>query len=146
MLGRTVSHYRILGQVGRGGMGVVYVAEDTHLGRRVAVKFSTSGSDNAQFRARFLGEARAASKLNHPHIAGVYDYGETSEGDPFIVMELVKGEDVFHLLRRGPLPVVEALRIAEAVAEALAEAHRHGIIHRDIKPSNIVVGESGRIK
>jgi serine/threonine protein kinase/tetratricopeptide (TPR) repeat protein len=146
MLGRTVSHYRILGQVGRGGMGVVYVAEDTHLGRRVAVKFSTSASDNTQFRARFLGEARAASKLNHPCIAGVYDYGETPEGDPFIVMELVKGEDLSHLLRRGPLPAVRSLRIVEAVAEALAEAHQHGIIHRDIKPSNIVVGESGRVK
>jgi tetratricopeptide (TPR) repeat protein/tRNA A-37 threonylcarbamoyl transferase component Bud32 len=146
MLGRTVSHYRILGKLGRGGMGVVYVAEDTHLGRRVAVKFSTSASDNAQFRARFLREARAASMLNHPHIAGVYDYGETPEGDPFIVMELVKGEDLFHLLRGGPLPVVQSLRIAENVAEALAEAHRHGIIHRDIKPSNIVAGENGMVK
>src|ERR1700730_9532821 len=119
-------------------MGVVYVAEDTHLARAVAVKFCTSARDNTQFRARFLREARSASSLNHPHIAGVYDYGETPEGDQFIVMELVKGEDLFHLLRRGPLPVLQSLRIAEAVAEGLAEAHRHGIIHRDIKPSNIV--------
>lgn len=146
MIGRTVSHYHILGKLGRGGMGVVYFAEDTHLGRRVAVKFSTSASDNAQFRARFLREARAASMLNHPHIAGVYDYGETPEGDPFIVMELVKGEDLHHQLRRGPLPVAQSVRIVEAVAEALAEAHRHGIIHRDIKPSNIVVGEKGLVK
>ena len=146
MLGRTVSHYRILDKLGRGGMGVVYVAEDTHLARVVAVKFCTSARDNTQFRARFLREARSASSLNHPHIAGVYDYGETPEGDPFIVMELVKGADLFHLLRRGPLPVLQSLRIAEAVAEGLAEAHRHGIIHRDIKPSNIVVGEEGTVK
>jgi len=146
MIGRTVSHYRILGKLGRGGMGVVYVAEDTHLGRRVAIKFSTSASDDAQFRTRFLREARAASMLNHPHIAGVYDYGETPEGDPFMVMELVSGEELFQLLRRGPLPAVHSLRIVAAVAEALAEAHRHGIVHRDIKPSNIVVGEKGMVK
>ena len=127
-------------------MGEVYIAEDTHLARRVAVKFSTSGRDNAPFRARFLREARAASALNHANIAAVYDYGETPEGDPFIVMELLKGEDLFHVLRRGPLPVRQSLRIAEAVAEALAEAHLHGIIHRDIKPSNIVVGEKGAVK
>jgi tetratricopeptide (TPR) repeat protein/predicted Ser/Thr protein kinase len=146
MLGRTVSHYRILDKLGRGGMGVVYVAEDTHLARRVAVKFSTSAGEDQQFRARFLREARAASTLNHPHIAGVYDYGETPEGEPFIVMELVEGEDLYHLLRRGWLPLLRSLKIAESVAEALAEAHRHGIIHRDIKPSNIVVGDNGAVK
>jgi serine/threonine protein kinase len=146
MLGRTVSHYHILDKLGRGGMGVVYVAEDTHLARDVAVKFCTSARDNPQFRARLLREARAASRLNHPNIAGVYDYGETPEGDPFIVMELVKGEDLFHLLRRGPLPVLQSLRIVESVAAGLAEAHRQGIIHRDIKPSNIVVGENGTVK
>ena len=146
MIGSTVSHYRILGKLGRGGMGVVYIAEDTHLGRRVAIKFSTSAVDNAPFRARFLREARAASMLNHTHIASIYDYGETPEGEPFIVMELVQGEDLFHLLQRGPLPVAQALRVARAVAEALAEAHRNGIIHRDIKPGNIVVGENGLVK
>src|ERR1035438_2440622 len=96
MIGQTVSHYRILSNLGHGGMGVVYVAEDTHLGRRVAVKFSNASPENIQFRARFLREARAASALHHPHIAGIYDYGETPEGHSFIVMELVSGEDLFH--------------------------------------------------
>jgi tetratricopeptide (TPR) repeat protein/predicted Ser/Thr protein kinase len=146
MVGQTFSHYRILSQLGHGGMGVVYVAEDTHLGRRVAVKFSTASPENTQFRARFLREARAASALNHPHIAGIYDYGETPEGHPFIVMELVSGEDLFHVLRHGPMPVEQSLRIVEQAAEALGEAHRQGIAHRDIKPSNIVLGERGEVK
>ena len=146
MIGQTISHYRILSQLGHGGMGVVYVAEDTHLGRRVAVKFSTASPENTQFRARFLLEARAASALNHPHIAGIYDYGETPEGHPFIVMELVSGEDLYQVLRRGPMPVGQSLRIVEQAAEALGEAHRQGIAHRDIKPSNIVLGERGEVK
>ncbi|MGA9625314.1 MAG: serine/threonine-protein kinase, partial [Bryobacteraceae bacterium] len=146
MIGQTFSHYRILSQLGHGGMGVVYVAEDTHLGRRVAVKFSTASPENTQFRARFLLEARAASALNHPHIAGIYDYGETPEGHPFIVMELVSGEDLYHVLRSGPMPVEQSLRIIEEAAEALGEAHRQGIAHRDIKPSNIVLGERGEVK
>ncbi len=146
MIGQTFSHYRILSQLGHGGMGVVYVAEDTHLGRRVAVKFSTASPENTQFRARFLLEARAASALNHPHIASIYDYGETPDGHPFIVMELVSGEDLYHVLRRGPMPVAQSLRIVEEVAEALGEAHRQGIVHRDIKPSNIVLGERGEVK
>jgi len=127
-------------------MGVVYVAEDTHLGRRVALRFSSASPENTQFRARFLKEARAASALNHPHIAGIYDYGESPDGHPFIVMELVSGEDLFHALRRGPMPVAQSLRIIEEVAEALGEAHRQGIAHRDIKPSNIVLGERGEVK
>jgi tetratricopeptide (TPR) repeat protein/predicted Ser/Thr protein kinase len=146
MVGTTISHYRILSKLGRGGMGVVYVAEDTHLGRRVAVKFSTASPENSQFRARFLQEARAASALNHPHIASIYDYGETPEGHPFIVMELVSGEDLFQVLRSGPMPVEQSLRIVEQVAEALGEAHLQGIAHRDIKPSNIVLGERGEVK
>ena len=146
MIGQTISHYRILSNLGHGGMGVVYVAEDTHLGRRVAGKFSTASPENTQFRARFLREARAASALNHPHIAGIYDYGETEEGHPFIIMALVSGEDLFHVLRGGPMPVAEALRIVGQVAEALGEAHRQGIAHRDIKPSNIVLGERGEVK
>ena len=146
MIGQTISHYRILSQLGHGGMGVVYVAEDTHLARRVAIKFSTASPENTQFRARFLQEARAASALNHPHIASIYDYGETPEGHPFIVMELVGGEDLFQVLRRGPMPVAESLRIVEQVAEALGEAHRQGIAHRDIKPSNIVLGERDEVK
>ena len=103
MIGRTVSHYRILSDLGKGGFGVVYLAEDTHLGRRVALKFSTAAAENTQYRARFLREARAASALNHPNIAGIYDYGETPDGQPFIVMELVTGTDLHHVIRRGGL-------------------------------------------
>ena len=126
-------------------MGVVYLAEDTHLGRRVAVKFSSASPGNEAYRARFLREARAASALNHPHIARIYDYGEAADGQAFLVMELVTGEDLSHLLARG-ISVLQAVRIAEEVAEALEEAHRSGIIHRDIKPSNIVINERGQVK
>jgi len=146
MLGETVSHYRIVSRLGRGGMGVVYLAEDTHLARQVAIKFSTAAPEDEQYRGRFLREARAASALNHPHIARIYDYGETAAGQPFIVMELVTGEDLSRLLHRGGMSVPQALRIVEEVAEALAEAHRHGIVHRDIKPGNIVINELGQVK
>jgi tetratricopeptide (TPR) repeat protein len=127
-------------------MGVVYLAEDTHLARRVAIKFSNAPPENEQYRARFLREARAASALNHPHIARIYDYGESTGGQPFLVMELVTGEDLTHLLQRAGVSVLQALRIAEEVAEALGEAHRSGIIHRDIKPANIVINERGQVK
>ena len=146
MIGMTVSHYRILSRLGAGGMGEVYTAEDTHLGRHVAIKFPTVRPESTQFRARFLGEARAASALNHPNIAAIYDYGETPDGQPFLVMELVNGESLFDLLHRGEMAIEQAARIVEETAEALGEAHRHGIIHRDIKPTNIVLNERGQVK
>jgi tetratricopeptide (TPR) repeat protein/predicted Ser/Thr protein kinase len=146
MLGETVSHYRIVSKLGRGGMGVVYLAEDTHLARQVAVKFSTAAPEDEQYRSRFLREARAASALNHPHIARIYDYGETADGQPFIVMELVAGEDLSRLLHRGGMSAGQALRIVGQVADALGEAHRHGIVHRDIKPGNIVIDDLGQVK
>ena len=145
MIGETVSHYRILSSLGRGGMGVVYLAEDTHLARRVAIKFSTAPPGDESYRARFLREARAASALNHAHIATIYDYGESPGGQPFIVMELVTGETLAQRMRRG-MTVSEAVRIVVETAEALGEAHRNGVIHRDIKPSNIVVDERGQVK
>ncbi len=114
--------------------------------RRVAVKFSTASLENTQFRARFLREARAASALNHPNIAGIYDYGETPEGQPFIVMELVIGTDLHRLARSGTLRPAQVAAIIQGVAEALAEAHRRGILHRDIKPSNIVLTEANEVK
>src|SRR5579862_932788 len=146
MLGQTLSHYRILSKLAQGGMGVVYVAEDTHLARRVALKLPMSSADDSQFRSRFLREARAASALNHANIASIYDYGETPDGRPFLVMELAEGENLFHMLRRGALPLAQSLRIVTDVAVALEEAHRRGIVHRDIKPANIVVNERGQVK
>lgn len=148
MIGEIVSHYRIVEKLGEGGMGEVYVAEDTHLGRRVAIKFphGTKGTDEQRYRARFLREARAVSGLSHPHIATLYDYGETDDGQPFIVMELVKGETLSHLLTGGHLTMLRAVEIIRHVAAALDEAHHQGIIHRDIKPSNVIVNERGQVK
>lgn len=146
MIGQTVSHYRIVESLGQGGFGVVYVAEDLHLARRVAIKFSSAAAGNTQFRSRFLREARAASALNHPNIAGIYDYGETESGQPFIVMELVSGTDLHRVIRAGKLRLPQIAGILEGVASALAEAHRRGILHRDIKPSNIIITETGDVK
>ncbi|HYG81092.1 MAG TPA: tetratricopeptide repeat protein, partial [Pyrinomonadaceae bacterium] len=150
MIGQTVSHYRILEKLGEGGMGVVYAAEDTHLGRRVAIKFPASTTGEHNFRARFLREARAVSTLSHHHIAAVYDYGETPIGDgkgrPFIVMELVRGMRLADLMHQGRLTLKRAVQIIADVAEALAEAHHHGVVHRDIKPSNVLVNERGDVK
>jgi serine/threonine protein kinase/Flp pilus assembly protein TadD len=146
MIGQTISHYRIVEKLGAGGMGVVYVAEDTLLQRLVAVKTLLAPRDSPGFRGRFLREARSISKLSHPHIATVYDYGETDDGRPFLVMELVRGETLSELIARGALTLSRAIEIVLQVAEALAEAHRHGIIHRDIKPSNIAVNERGEVK
>ncbi|PYS22138.1 MAG: hypothetical protein DMF72_14330 [Acidobacteria bacterium] len=147
LIGQTVSHYRILQQLGEGGMGVVYLAEDILLGRRVAIKtlHSRTGQD-PQFRARFLREARAVSALSHPHIAIIYDYGETEDGEPYIVMELIKGETLGQLMLTEKLTVARSIEIIRQVGEALAEAHHHGIIHRDIKPTNVAINERGRVK
>ena len=132
-------------------MGVVYLAEDITLGRRVALKFLSSTTP--EYRNRFLREARAVSRLVHPNIATVFDYGETdadygdrAKGTPYIVMELVKGTPLNEKLESGPLPLREAVRIVSAIAEALGEAHRQGVVHRDVKPSNVVVAETGQVK
>ena len=121
-------------------MGVVYLAEHTILGRRVAIKTANSN------HGRFLREARAASALSHPHIATIHDYGKTDDGQPYIVMEYVEGKSLADLIREKSLTIPKCLRIVREVAEALAEAHRHGIIHRDIKPSNIAVDDRGIVK
>ena len=148
MIGRVISHYRILEQIGQGGMGVVYVAEDILLGRRVAVKSLTIDlvPGKQHYRARFLREARSASKLSHPHIASIYDYGETEDGQPFIVMELVEGKTLSDLLHDSAMTLARAVEIIRDVAGALAEAHHHGIVHRDIKPSNVAINERAEVK
>jgi serine/threonine protein kinase len=145
MIGQTVSHYRIIEPLGEGGMGTVYLAEDTLLGRRVAVKFPIPTKEH-DFRGRFLREARAISELSHPGIAVLFDYGETSDGQPFLVMELCKGQPLSDLIRKGRLSLSSAVDIVTQVATALAEAHARNVIHRDIKPSNIMVDEQGRAK
>jgi tetratricopeptide (TPR) repeat protein len=148
MIGQTISHYRVIEKIGEGGMGVVYVAEDTVLGRRVAIKTLTikPGQNEQHFRTRFLREARAVSALSHPHIATIHDYGETKEGEPYIVMELVKGQTLADLLKADSLTIRRALGMIQQVAAALGEAHRNGVVHRDIKPSNVAVDHRGDVK
>ncbi|HET9479968.1 MAG TPA: serine/threonine-protein kinase, partial [Pyrinomonadaceae bacterium] len=124
-------------------MGAVYLSEDLHLARRVAIKFLTS--TDRHYRARFIREARAVSALNHPNIAMVHDYGETTDGQPFIVMEFVKGKSLSDLLEEG-LTLRRSVEIVSAIAEALGEAHEQGIVHRDIKPTNVLVSERGHVK
>src|SRR5688572_20486810 len=143
MIGQTVSHYRIVDKLGEGGMGAVYLAEDLHLARRVAIKFLTSTDHH--YRARFIREARAVSALTHTNIATVYDYGETDDNQPFIVMEFVNGKPLNELLENG-LNLRRSVEIVISIAEALSEAHERGIVHRDIKPSNIVINERGQVK
>jgi len=129
-------------------MGTVYVAEDTVLGRRVAVKSLKVPSAQAQksFHTRFLREARAASRLNHPHIATIHDYGETDDGQPYLVMELIEGHSLNEILSQNTLSPDRALTIIKQVAEAIAEAHHHGIVHRDIKPSNVAINQRNEVK
>jgi tetratricopeptide (TPR) repeat protein/predicted Ser/Thr protein kinase len=146
MIGQTISHYRIQSKLGEGGMGVVYAAEDTFLGRRVAIKMLNVEAKEQHHRKRFLREARAISALSHPNIAAVYDYGETPDGIPFIVMELIEGKTLGELLSQRALSLTRAVEIIEEVAGALSEAHHHGIIHRDIKPSNVAISERGEVK
>jgi tetratricopeptide (TPR) repeat protein len=148
MIGQTISHYRIIERLGAGGMGVVYLAEDTILGRQVAIKTltDTTGPGNQHFRSRFLREARAVSTLSHPHIATIHDYGETPDGQPYIVMEFIRGETLGDLMLKESLTIPRALEVVSEVAEALGEAHAHGIIHRDIKPSNVAINHRGEVK
>ena len=144
-----IGPYRVIRKLGEGGMGAVYLAHDDRLDRRVALKvIGTLHSDNAVMRARLQREARAAAQLNHPNICAVYDVGETSDGDPFIAMELIEGMSLRARLEQvaRPLDTREAIEIAEQVADALAEAHKRGVVHRDIKPDNIMLTAGGRVK
>jgi two-component system LytT family response regulator len=146
MIGRTLSHYKIVGEIGHGGMGVVYRALDTRLGREVALKVLGPGlCDDPELERRLRQEAQAAASLTHPAISVVYEIDQ-SEGATFIAMELVRGEPLAALLARGTLDPARALDLALEVAEGLAEAHARGIVHRDLKPSNVMVTESGRAK
>jgi len=141
--GARLGPYEIVGPLGAGGMGEVYRAKDTRLGRDVAVKILPAHlSDNPEVRERFEREARAISSLNHPHICTLFDIGREGDADYF-VMELLDGESLAARLERGPLKLDEALRIAAQIADALAAAHKQGIVHRDLKPGNVALTKSG---
>jgi eukaryotic-like serine/threonine-protein kinase len=140
LIGRTVSHYRILESLGGGGMGVVYKAEDAALGRTVALKFLPAElTRDPEAKARFLQEARAASALDHPNLCTIHEVGETAEGQLFLVMTYYDGETLRKRIERGPLPIEQAVDIAQQIARGLQKAHRHGIVHRDVKPANLMV-------
>ncbi|HEV8659997.1 MAG TPA: serine/threonine-protein kinase, partial [Thermoanaerobaculia bacterium] len=146
MIGRTMSHYRVASQLGSGGMGVVYEAEDITLGRRVALKFlPPEMAHDASSLERFQREARAASALNHPGICTVYAIDQ-HEGQHFIAMELLEGETLAKRLARGAFEVGQLLDFGIQVADALESAHAKGIVHRDIKPANIFINERGQAK
>ena len=146
MIGSTIQHYRVRERLGAGGMGEVYLAEDTRLGREVALKFLASGAaTDPERRARLLTEARAASALRSSNIAAIYDIGEY-QGSDFLVMEYVEGDVLSSRIARGPMGVREAADVAAQVADALAEAHGRGIVHRDIKSANIIVTARGQVK
>src|SRR5262245_21485889 len=141
--GESVSHYRLLERIGRGGMADVWLAEDTLLPRRVAIKFLLAHleSDDSSVE-RLLREARAAASVDHPNVVTVYEAG-MHEGEPFLAMQYLEGETLQQRLARGPLPVAEAVDLAKAIADALAEVHELGIVHRDLKPANIMLTPRG---
>jgi serine/threonine protein kinase/Flp pilus assembly protein TadD len=146
MIGKTISHYRIVAKLGEGGMGAVYRAEDLQLQRPVALKFLAAAlAADSQARRRLLQEARAASRLNHPNIATIYEAGEGA-GAAFIAMELVEGESLKDVLARGALPHARLAEILRQIAEGLSEAHQATVLHRDIKPGNVMLDARGRVK
>jgi len=147
LIGKTVGHYVITARLGAGGMGEVYLAQDTRLERKAAIKFLPAEmAADPDRRQRFLHEARAASALNHPHVCVVYDVGESDDGRPFIAMEFVEGRTLDAEVRQGSLKVTGIVEIGMQVADALDAAHERRIVHRDIKPTNICVSERGQVK
>ena len=144
--GSQIGRYEIQRRLGRGGMGTVYAAHDSILGRLVAIKVFAGDLDIPDARERFVREARSAAALTHPHIVGVHDFGD-HESQPYIVMEYVKGETLAELIRRkAPVSQAEKLRWIEELAQAVGYAHRMSVIHRDIKPANLMIDKSGRLK
>ena len=148
LVGRTITHFRVVEPLAAGGMGVVYRAIDTQLARPVALKFPLPGQRlDRQVRERFLREARAAGALDHPNICSIYETGETEDGQLFLAMPLYEGETLkARLARAGRLPIADALAIAVQIAQGLSAAHRAGIVHRDLKPGNAMILADGRAK
>ena len=146
LVGRTLAHYRIVATIGVGGMGVVYRATDTKLGRDVALKVLPADVAASPERLeRFRREAKALAALDHPGVVGVYSV-EEADGVHFLTMQLVEGQPLDRLIPEGGMPVERVLEIAAALAEALAAAHQKGIVHRDLKPANVMVAKDGRVK
>ena len=146
LIGQTLAHYRVTAAIGSGGMGEVYRATDTKLGREVAIKvLPAETAQDAGRLARFRREAQLLAALNHPNVAAIHGLDEAS-GRMLLVLELVEGEDLAQRLKRGPIPLDEALEIAKQVAAALEEAHEKGVVHRDLKPANVKVTPDGKVK
>jgi serine/threonine protein kinase len=133
MIGKTISHYRILEKLGEGGMGVVYKAEDLKLHRFVALKFLPPHVSDDEAAQRFANEAHAVSALDHPNICAIYEIDQTPEGQMFIAMPCYEGASLQEMIKRGPLALDEAVGIAIQIARGLAKAHEKGIVHRDVK-------------
>jgi serine/threonine protein kinase len=147
VVGRTISHYQIVEQLGGGGMGVVYKAVDLRLQRPVALKFLTSTlTRDPDANQRFRQEAQAASALDHPNICTIHEIDETPDHELFMVMTYYAGETLKHRIQRGRLPVGEAVDYAIQIARALTRAHGSGLIHRDIKPANLMITAEGLVK
>ena len=147
VIGQTIAHYKVLSSLGRGGMGEVYLAQDSKLGRKVALKLLPPAFSNDEDRLRrFEREARLASSLNHPNVCVIYEIGETDDGRPFIAMEHIDGTTLRRRFAEGPLKLTEAIEIALQTASALAAAHHAGVVHRDIKPENIMLRPDGYVK
>jgi TolB-like protein/Tfp pilus assembly protein PilF len=147
MIGQTISHYRITAEIGAGGMGVVYEAEDLNLKRTVAIKFlPTELTRDAGARKRFITEAQTASSLDHTNVCNIHEVGETDDGRMFIVMTRYTGETLKDRIARGPLQIDDALDIAGQITAGLSKAHAQGIVHRDIKPGNVFITEDGVAK
>ena len=143
---KVIDHYKVVSLLGAGGMGAVYLAEDPRLGRQVAIKVLPAefARDSDRLR-RFEQEARATSALNHPNILTVYDIG-AHEGSPYIVAELLEGEELSELIKEGAIATRKTLDYARQIAEGLAAAHAKGVVHRDLKPENLFVTNDGRVK
>src|SRR5687767_4758237 len=147
-LGGAVGRYRIVGFLGAGAMGEVYLAEDPHIERKLAIKIvrlAGRAQDVEERTRRLLREARAAGRLLHPHVVTLFDAGET-DGMLYLAFEFVEGSDLAARLETSALSLYEVMRIVRETAEALDFAHRHGIVHRDVKPSNILLDTTGRVK
>src|SRR6266850_1329123 len=147
LIGQAIAHYRIISLLGRGGMGEVYLARDTKLGRNVALKLLPQSLNADEDRLkRFAREARSASALNHPNVSVIHEIGETEDGRRFIAMEHIEGMTLRQRLKQGPIELADAVGIARQVSAALMAAHKAGVVHRDIKPENIMLRPDGYVK